>query len=1551
MISPVILAAVLSFSALQVAGAAGAPVAFLTDVAGTVQVMRGGKTLPGKTGTPLFAGDKVQVVKGKATVFSATNSPQSVTAGKQVSVGAAGAASAPSVWKSVFNGMQGGFSRRVAKVPATMRPGSLQALTLVNTKILPGELEFNWSYGEIDAASRASYEIFIRDDAGFAWRGTTQNTRFEYPGGAPALQPGHRYYWIVTPINKDGQPDAVKATRESWFQFATVNEVAALEKDSAELKSFLKATPEALPLAQATLLTQRGHYDAAVKLMEPLVAKAGSARGEVLSAQFREALVQSKRIEQLARWYPNQLQLADSGGAASSAAVELPSPNIAEGKIAKASLKSYSDPGGLFRLSLPVRWGATRSQVSPTSWFTGFASMIGGKPDMSIITAPTKSLDGVSLSSQLFALCKAQAEFTEQPATDTTFNGGPARRIEWKWQIKPTPTQGYSVEFAEGENTYVISIGMPQEADADMQAAFKRAELLLPTFSTVDVKPVAPVNVTFDQLSKEMQESMAAMDVSIKTQAGSKTGETAPKTLAEAQKAFAAKDVERSATAAGSLERADTAKAAARLATAIAWFQWDAGQRAEAARWFERRDTLQRESNETKFKFHEAAMAKTEARLQELNTQTLGIDLAFAQAIAADGWRNLQKARNTAMQNAARESGDAPRQLKYALQELALQLEALDNNFLADNEARAMPGKRAAVSDAIESIGDAQQAMAAYAQAEKSYRVALDWRQTVPPSYARRSLDSPMRELAYLYFATGDNVQAREWYRKALDALDATAAQRKAASDAEPDEFLRDLQRAGDAQTYALIWNNLGILESGAGDLRAAEEAYNKALQAVEPLGQTGYVGWIRASMRATAQGNIATLRADSGEIPEAIKMGDEVIATRRALDDDEGTAFWLLNRSGLLYTRGEKGDKEEARSGVEQALKLFQASRNLPRAISAHIFLAKMDHETGNFKGAETHAREALKVARSLGNAEYIGSSARSLARIQSDQAIKAGSTPGATSFWKSFDALLVEANRADERLGSPLSTASTLYLKGKGLENRGNIPGAIEAYQSAIARLEAVRATARSQDSFADSEDAFRYYQAIVLALLKVGRADEAFDYLSRARSQKMRDSLRLSSIETNDKGLQTLLDLASTLEKKLGTVRAQLQTERSKPESEKDEAKIVNLADLAASTQAEFFKVSEQIKAANPNFEKVLTVKPRELKKAQRAIPEDTVLVQYAPLGDQLYIFVVTRDDLKIYMPKVSPEDLWREVRAYRAAIDKAQTDMRNGKALTPVEADPALKTAVTSLYGMLLTPIEGEIKKKNNIAFIPTGMLYYLPIHALAKETPQGLRYLVEDKRVAYLAAADVLSVVQTRDDSQFGSGMLALGDPSGANLPAAREEVNEIAKIYPASRALTGDSATKKVLQDAGNLNRRVLHLATHGVLDGNHPEGSYIQLAGGGEEGKLRMGEVYGLSLNQVDLVTLSACQTALGQKDPDGSEITSLAEAFSSAGPPSVMASLWSVEDESTRRLMESFYTSLAGGKSKGEALQQAQITLLKNKETSHPFFWAPFEVLGDWR
>jgi CHAT domain-containing protein len=236
----------------------------------------------------------------------------------------------------------------------------------------------------------------------------------------------------------------------------------------------------------------------------------------------------------------------------------------------------------------------------------------------------------------------------------------------------------------------------------------------------------------------------------------------------------------------------------------------------------------------------------------------------------------------------------------------------------------------------------------------------------------------------------------------------------------------------------------------------------------------------------------------------------------------------------------------------------------------------------------------------------------------------------------------------------------------------------------------------------------------------------------------------------------------------------------------------------------------------------------------------------------------------------------------------------------------------------------------------LAVVPTGTLAYLPFAALSKAPG---KYLVQSRQVVTLLKSSDLAALGVAPNPNR-DGLLALANPDGS-LPAATQEASEIAGLF-ATRPLLGAEATAERLQEPGPV--AYLHLATHGTLNSRNPAASQLLLASGG----LTVSDIYRLRLPGVRLGTLSACQTALGEINP-GADLTTLADAFSLAGASSVVASLWSVSDESTRELMVEFYRRIKAGETLGQALQEAQLKLLAAGRT--PFQWAPFVLIGDWR
>jgi CHAT domain-containing protein len=173
------------------------------------------------------------------------------------------------------------------------------------------------------------------------------------------------------------------------------------------------------------------------------------------------------------------------------------------------------------------------------------------------------------------------------------------------------------------------------------------------------------------------------------------------------------------------------------------------------------------------------------------------------------------------------------------------------------------------------------------------------------------------------------------------------------------------------------------------------------------------------------------------------------------------------------------------------------------------------------------------------------------------------------------------------------------------------------------------------------------------------------------------------------------------------------------------------------------------------------------------------------------------------------------------------------------------------------------------------------------------------------------------------------------------IPRVHDEVLALSKLFDDSTTLIGDVATRAAVREAAR-GADLLHLACHGKFRPDNPLFSALRLG----DGWLTVREAYDLELDG-RLVTLSACETGLSSLGP-GDELTGLLRGFFSAGCPTLLLSLWAVDDDSTRELMEELYTRLRAGESPAAALRAAQRAALETYQ--HPYFWAPFAVFGRW-
>ncbi len=248
---------------------------------------------------------------------------------------------------------------------------------------------------------------------------------------------------------------------------------------------------------------------------------------------------------------------------------------------------------------------------------------------------------------------------------------------------------------------------------------------------------------------------------------------------------------------------------------------------------------------------------------------------------------------------------------------------------------------------------------------------------------------------------------------------------------------------------------------------------------------------------------------------------------------------------------------------------------------------------------------------------------------------------------------------------------------------------------------------------------------------------------------------------------------------------------------------------------------------------------------------------------------------------------------------------------------------------------------------HLHLLPEGMLNYVPFAALLD--PQG-KFLVERYTLSSAPSASVLALARQRAEEVGGRWrqVVAVGDPNG-RLPGTRAEVNSLASLKGLRLTrLIGAEATKRNLEAiAGSAD--ILHLATHGRFVSRSPWNSYLELNGD----VLKVGDIERLQLDRPYLVTLSACETALGSglssDIPAGEEWVGLNQAFLAAGAPSVLASLWSIDDRASSSFMVDFYRYLLEGKGKAWALAQVQQQYLRDPRFRHPFYWAAFTLTGE--
>ena len=308
--------------------------------------------------------------------------------------------------------------------------------------------------------------------------------------------------------------------------------------------------------------------------------------------------------------------------------------------------------------------------------------------------------------------------------------------------------------------------------------------------------------------------------------------------------------------------------------------------------------------------------------------------------------------------------------------------------------------------------------------------------------------------------------------------------------------------------------------------------------------------------------------------------------------------------------------------------------------------------------------------------------------------------------------------------------------------------------------------------------------------------------------------------------------------------------------------------------------------------------------------------------------------------------------------------------------------------------ILGPVAAELKDKR-LLIVSDGVLQYIPFAGLP--VPNNTRALIVDHEVVMAPSASVIGLLrQETANRKPASKMVAvLGDPVFSNddprvaaarfghaaaaakvdsadalrsasesgldrlrrLRFSRQEADEIARLAgndPKLEAVDFEASRKLALSNELD-QYRIVHFATHGIINNYHPELSGIVLSlvdakGQPQNGFLRLYDLYNLKLS-ADLVVLSACQTALG-KEIRGEGLVGLTRGFMYAGAPRVIASLWQIDDRASAEFMKRFYGALLGQKLRpAAALRAAQVSMSKDPRWRQPHYWAAFTLQGEWK
>jgi CHAT domain-containing protein len=750
--------------------------------------------------------------------------------------------------------------------------------------------------------------------------------------------------------------------------------------------------------------------------------------------------------------------------------------------------------------------------------------------------------------------------------------------------------------------------------------------------------------------------------------------------------------------------------------------------------------------------------------------------------------------------------------------------------------------------------------------------------------------------------------------------------------------------------------------EYGRGNLSAASSLCEKARHASELINDNCH-----AEMAALV---LARYYRHKDESQELARLRNQLVS------DSERRRHRQIQAQSLLALANAEGAAQQLSLNLQHSNQSAEIAKELgdaPTAVNSLRFVAFAYDSLGDYGVALKKRSEAISLIRDFPASNHLTAL---VCDGMSDTLFKMGRYRAALHYQQ-------EAVWSSEQ-------ASNIPLSAYMIQRLGLIYGMLENHdearlylEKAIARAETVSdQAARLQlqlDLYTNfgnfyikqnrPGDAIAIYQR---ALENIGKVGSRFHLMSIHQGLASA-YLALGQSEEAERQLNTSIGLAERAREQIGDALSRgtfLATQQSVYRAmvnfqffnKKDTARAFNYAEVAkARDLLDTLEGSPEVSINDGQVKLAVSssATPLTLERVQSALPANVQLVQYVIGEKNLMIWLVTRDRSITANAEIGADNLRSKVTAYLDELGKrGDIESLNGQA--------------SELYQILIAPIRKQLDPNSELCLVPDGLLQNLPFASLV--SPETKRYLIEDFSLVTNPSASVFArtlEISSDKQSKWSGSFLGLGNPRFNQqrfpklhpLPSADDELERIQDYYPEHRILTRGQATESALvNQIGKY--EIVHLATHTLSDKQSSLFSTIVLAEEGDrpgeeqhpervafDGALRAHEIYRLKPKQTRLVVLSSCSSGLADQTLNGA-MGGLAQAFLVAGVPTVIASLWEVDDESTSGLMEKLHaTHRVKNLAFGQSLRQAQISYLQTAPARrrHPYYWATFIVTGN--